>query len=105
MIMKIGRYVPHALLMCVIAGLVSGCAEPITYDIGRTEIVAVYYHEENVYSVAEKTADGVKIKRLPFRHGVIPKRIITDVPPGQPMWYSCSGGGRDVDEHVHRSGV
>lgn len=72
--------------------LMLGCSKQGAEKIfvPKTEIVAVYMHHVNNYSVAVKNSNRIDIVRLPWqlRNTV---EIIADVAQGSPMWYACDG--------------
>lgn len=88
--------------------LMVGCSNPEKVSVPKTEIVAVYMHHVNNYSVAVKNENRIDIVRLPWQLGDAVE-IIADVPQGSPMWVACDGtyssafgdttGGCEI--HIH----
>jgi hypothetical protein len=79
----------------IIGGWVSifgltGCSAPEKVFIPKTEIVALYMHHVDNYSVAIKTENQINIVRMPWQLARTVK-IVTDVPEDSPMWYKCDG--------------
>jgi len=65
--------------------LISACSDVVPYTDG-SEILAVYFHEHNRYSVTVKTGNELKMVRMPPN---IPVKIFDDVFDSDPMWYRC----------------
>lgn len=75
----------NKLLISLIALLLVGCSDPIVHKYKR-DIVSVYYHEGNDYSVGIFDTGLLTIKRLPPAAHV---SVWLDVSPEDNMWYEC----------------
>ena len=76
--------------MGIMASTLSACSVQEKIFVPKTEIVAVYMHHVNNYSVAIKTENRINIVRLPWQLARTVE-IVADVPQGSPMWYYCDG--------------
>lgn len=93
------------LLIPFAALLMVGCSDPVVHDYTR-DIVSVYYHERNDFSVGIMNGHKLTIKRLPVYAHV---DIFADADPEGSMWYECdytydrdygeSTGGCSI--HIH----
>ena len=73
-----------SLTVLAVSCIILGCHDWRYYDTKPTEIYALYYHENNVWSVAVKTGDTININPLPQ---YIPVIIVADAKDF--MSYSC----------------
>ena len=96
-------------LMLVSLLVLTGCSENVHYVTPPTNIVAVYYHEGNKYSVTTNVGNVLTTKRVTTRARVH-TTIITDVTFDKPMWYECdytynnfvgATSGKGCTIHIH----
>jgi hypothetical protein len=91
------------LLSVTVALLLVGCGDYININVPKTDIVAVYYHERERYSVAIKNDKVLTIRQIPSYYGRVPIKIIADTEPGV-MWYTCQGTYDNWDGSFYGSG-
>ena len=58
--------------------------------VPKQDVIAIYYHEGESYSVAIEKDNQISMFRLPTgSHTGIPLAIITDIKPDGTMWIEC----------------
>ena len=73
------------LFILFVVALLAGCSDIIEHN-HTDNIVSVYYHERNDYSVGIVNGDQLYIRRLPPSAHV---DIFMDAPSKDEMWYEC----------------
>ncbi len=77
------------LLLLPLLLVLTACSDPVHYVTPPTEIVAVYWHEGNKYSVTTKQGDVLANVRVTWK-STVHVALIADVLPNEPMWYECN---------------